>query len=551
MSRERGGIELLVLAVVALASIMLVGGPFKINNSIPPNQGQEYVPITPTPGDINQSNDTLQLKTFDFKGCSGTVTVDFLLDRTGSMGDLTPTRQTKISRLKQAVLDLTGKLDDNAVVGIQSFSSVKITNDVEVSYYKDVKTLIVNQVNSYSANGQTPTHDALVNSYNVLKNAITRFPSRKFNFILISDGQPVPDSQDPRLFNPNPADEIKALGVNIFTLGVYDGKGQANDPKLAELLKSIASKPENYYEAQSADQIDNLLKSISTKLCDSPATPAPTAQPVANPPANPGQPAQPLPSIAPGPAGTCGIAAQKYGYINPCGQNGCSIDGAVTSASECCPGVGASAFCVNGTIPGQPNKCASDVNFWCDAKPVIYLYPEKPTRVWVEVTIPGEITVSIPKYEESQGWKDVLAYPDGTLIYQGKTYSELFYETMQERTTPPENGWVVKTSDLKGKLTEITSALGLNRREQNEFLAYWFPRLNSLNKPYVFVSFFDPLIKDSIDRVDITPTPNNFIQFIMYFKGLDKNRKVNPPNYPLIPQRTGFTAVEWGGILDY
>ncbi len=182
------------------------------------------------------------------------------------MRNLTPSGKTKIERLKEAVLELTGKLDDTSVVGIQSFSSVSITNDIDISYYKDVKTLIVSKVNSYSATGQTPTHDALVSSYNVLKNAITRFPNRKFNFILISDGEPVPDSQDPRLFNPNPADQIKALGVNVFTLAVYDSS-QANDPKLRDLLKSIASKPENYYEAQSADQIASLLQQISTKLC--------------------------------------------------------------------------------------------------------------------------------------------------------------------------------------------------------------------------------------------------------------------------------------------
>lgn len=278
------------------------------------------------------------------------------------------------------------------------------------------------------------------------------------------------------------------------------------------------------------------------------ATPAPTAPPVANPPANPGQPYQPPPTIPPGPQGTCGIAAQKYGYINPCGPNGCSIDGAVTSPAECCPGVGSSPICINGFDRSNPNRCDPNITYWCDAKPVIYLYPEKIASVSVKLTIPGVITTSIPQY--NNGW-NVIASPDGTLISNGQKYTELFYETAQTPATPPSKGWVIKTSDLKAKLTEITSALGLNRREQNEFLAYWLPRLNSLNKPYVFVSFFDSLIKDSVDKVDITPTPDNFIQFIMYFKGLNKNQKVNSPTYPLVPLRTGFTAVEWGGILDY
>jgi uncharacterized protein YegL len=526
-------IAILFLLLIAGAGALLAGGVSpKLNNSIPPNQGQEFTPINPSPGAANQGKNSLQLETIGFKGCSGSVTVDFLLDRSGSMVNLTPTGQAKISRLKEAVLDLTSKFDNNAVIGIQSFSSKSIENDVNVSYYKDVKTLIVNQVNSYSADGQTPTHDALALSYSVLQNAVTRFPGRKFNFILISDGEPVPDSQDPRLFNPNPADQIKALGVNVFALAVYDSS-QASNPKLSDLLKSIVSKPANYYEAQSADQIASLLQGISGKLCDSPATPSPSPAPQANNPT-------PQPSITI--ITTCGLGTIQFSTGNECGPGNCVMDGFPSAQNPCCPGVAQ----YEGSNVGRP-----DLPFYCDAKPVIYLYPEKPTKVSVKVTIPGKITVSIPKYEEPEGWQNVLAYPDGTLVYQGKKYSELFYETIQARTEPPRNGWAVKATDLNRKLTEITSSLGLNSKEQGEFLAYWLPRLKDLDKPYIFVSFFDPLIKDSVDKVDITPKPDNFIQFIMYFKGLDRNQKINPPAYPIVPQRKGFTAVEWGGILDY
>ncbi len=540
MNRERGGIVLWVLIFVALAGVMFAGDSFKFNKSIPPNQGQEYIPITPAPGEINQSNATLQLKTFNFKtpiptpqNCAQTITVDFLLDRTGSMNSVTPTGVKKIERLKQAVLQLTGKLDDTSVVGIQSFSTGNITNDVPISYYKDVKSLIPAKVNALQAGGQTPTHDALAYSYGVLQSALPQFSNRKFNFILISDGEPNPSSQDPRLFTPNPADQIKALGVNVFTLAVYDS-GQARNSTFSDLLKSIASKPENYYEAQNADQITSLLQQISTKLCDSPATPAPTAPPAA--PAPLGNPDRTQPPT------TCGIATVPFSGGNACGPGNCVQDGFPSAANPCCPGVA--------QFPGNWVG-VHNLPYYCNAKPVIYLYPTKPTNVSVKITIPGKITVSIPKYEENEGWQNVLAYPDGTLMYQGKRYSELFYETIQAKTEPPKDGWVVKASNLKNRLTEITSALGLNNKEQNEFLSYWLPRLNSLNKPYVFVSFFDPLIKSSVDRVDITPKPDNFIEFIMYFKGLDKNQEANSPTYPPVPPRNGFTAVEWGGILDY
>ena len=63
----------------------------------------------------------------------------------------------------------------------------------------------------------------------------------------------------------------------------------------------------------------------------------------------------------------------------------------------------------------------------CGEKPVIYLYPETKTLVDVSVTTAGEIVVSDPLYP-SGGWKNVEAYPDGTLYYQGGKYRELFYE---------------------------------------------------------------------------------------------------------------------------
>ncbi len=273
------------------------------------------------------------------------------------------------------------------------------------------------------------------------------------------------------------------------------------------------------------------------------ATPVPIPPPpVYQPPPVPGIPYVPgPPSGSSAPLATpapqaCGIAV--WGFTNICG-NGCVMDGPVSNQSKCCPGVGGGDY--NGRT-----------QYWCDAKPVIYLYPTKPTNVSVKVTIPGKITVSIPQYDQNEGWKNVLAYPNGDLIYKNNKYSELFYETIQERTTPPATGWVVKMSNLKAKLTVITTKLGLKENEQNEFLAYWLPRLKDLNKPYVFVSVFTGNEKQSIDKVDISPKPDTFIEFIMYYKGVDAPFNIKPLELPQnIPQRTGFTAVEWGGILDY
>ncbi len=198
---------------------------------------------------------------------------------------------------------------------------------------------------------------------------------------------------------------------------------------------------------------------------------------------------------------------------------------------------------------GDPYFTPTDGTF-CIGKPVIYLYPTKDTLVNVKLNIPGTITQSIPLYPDG-GWKNVLAHPNGSLEYQGKTYSELYYESAVDKISPPQKGLVMEKSKLEQELRTLTSKLGLIDKEQQEFLDYWLPKLKQINYPYVFVSVIEPKEKERIDGVNINPVPDTKIEFLAYFKGLDKKIAVEPlvlPNEP--PQRVGFTAVEWGGTID-
>lgn len=199
------------------------------------------------------------------------------------------------------------------------------------------------------------------------------------------------------------------------------------------------------------------------------------------------------------------------------------------------------------------NLCGSDLaphdGRYCVEKPVIYLYPESPTLVSVGVKSTGKVVVSDPLYPDG-GWKNVLAYPSGQLDYQGKIYRELFYESQVGKINQPTTGLVIASSDISDRLKDITSRFGLNEVEQKEFLAYWLPRLASYHSPYFLFSVIDPVEKERIDAVDITPKPDTFISFLAYFKPLTVPYTNLPPLVvPAIPQRNGFTAVEWGGMV--
>jgi hypothetical protein len=185
----------------------------------------------------------------------------------------------------------------------------------------------------------------------------------------------------------------------------------------------------------------------------------------------------------------------------------------------------------------------------CIAKPVIYLYPLKDTIVSVTLNIPGSIVESIPTYING-GWT-VLAHPNGSLEYLGKTYSELYYESSVNKVNPPKQGFVFAKSQAEGKLKEITTRLGLIKPEQDEFLSYWLPRINQLNAPYLFISVIDQKEKDRIDNVVILPKPETKIEFLVYFKpvyALFSVSELKLPDNP--PKRNGFTSVEWGGTID-
>lgn len=186
---------------------------------------------------------------------------------------------------------------------------------------------------------------------------------------------------------------------------------------------------------------------------------------------------------------------------------------------------------------------------FCYGKPVIYLYPEQPTLVDVTLTIPGRVTESIPQYPEN-GWKQVLALPGGMIWYQGNRYNELYYETSVTQHIIPDSGVYIPKLYLQSYLTKYTTQLGLTKLEQKEFLEYWLPKLNKLEANYMFFSVLTPEQKESVDHVDITPKPDSFIEFLVYFRpeqtiGITKPLMIKAP-----PARLGFTAVEWGGTID-
>ena len=175
------------------------------------------------------------------------------------------------------------------------------------------------------------------------------------------------------------------------------------------------------------------------------------------------------------------------------------------------------------------------------AKPVIYLYPAEERSVTVELAVDGALTCTYPACEN--GWA-VTAAPEGTLRDSaGQTYNYLYWEGDLRTEYDFFTGFCVPGADTAAFLEEALSALGLTRREANEFIVYWLSRMEG--NAYNLISFQTAAYTDAA-ALTITPRPDTLIRVFMAWKPLEGAVEI-PAQTLTAPTREGFTAVEWGG----
>lgn len=174
-------------------------------------------------------------------------------------------------------------------------------------------------------------------------------------------------------------------------------------------------------------------------------------------------------------------------------------------------------------------------------KPVIYLYPEAETDVTVRLDYAGDLTCTYPAYD---GTWHVTAAPDSTLTDErGQTYRYLYWEGTDNVQYDFSEGFCVPGSETAAFLEDALAQLGLTRAEANEFIIYWLPQMEQ--NAYNLISFQSDAYTDAA-KLTITPQPDTLLRVFMAWKPLTSAVEISPQ--PLTaPERSGFTAVEWGG----
>lgn len=179
------------------------------------------------------------------------------------------------------------------------------------------------------------------------------------------------------------------------------------------------------------------------------------------------------------------------------------------------------------------------------AKPVLYLYPEKETKVKVSFEKPELLTTTYPKFKNA--W-EVIAKSNGDLKDKdGKYYYGLYWEEEGSTNVDFKEGFYVTKDNAIKFLEEKLSYIGLTERESNEFIMYWLPILEKNNKSVVYFELTEE--RQAFNKLIIKPTPDSMLRLAIHVKKVDK-KPANLVEQKLTKfERKGFAAVEWGGVV--
>ena len=178
------------------------------------------------------------------------------------------------------------------------------------------------------------------------------------------------------------------------------------------------------------------------------------------------------------------------------------------------------------------------------AKPILYLYPEKETKVTITFDHPEKLTTTYPKYKDN--WI-VYAKPNGDLRdLNNKYYYGLYWEEDLNHRVNFDEGFYVTKDNAIDFLEEKLSIIGFNDRERNEFIMYWLPILEKNEKNLVYFELTQE--RNGYSKINITPKPDSMLRVAIHVKKVKERTNIKEQKLTQF-NRTGFSAVEWGGVV--
>ncbi|TNF48783.1 MAG: hypothetical protein EP305_04570 [Bacteroidetes bacterium] len=183
-------------------------------------------------------------------------------------------------------------------------------------------------------------------------------------------------------------------------------------------------------------------------------------------------------------------------------------------------------------------------------KPVIYLYPERLTKVSVSIETPAEISFVYPAFYKEKTWK-VDVTPEGKINCWNQQYNYLFWEAtysnLKELQRSTMTTFYTTSEKSLQTLEYICDSFGLNSLEKADLITYWGPQLQQLPSAKISV-----LMNEEVDRLaglTISPEPDHVYRLFLLIDPEPVLEDI-PLQKAITPiQRQGFFVIEWGGTI--
>ncbi len=201
-------------------------------------------------------------------------------------------------------------------------------------------------------------------------------------------------------------------------------------------------------------------------------------------------------------------------------------------------------------------------------KPVVYLYPQKTTKISLKFTKQMDLDVAIPSYRN--GW-NVIAEPNGVLHNQvpencsninsahfgseyaaqaclTNSYPYIYWAGQSSNKYPKVNGgWVVAQDNLASFMNDKLDSVGFTKTERSDMLSYWLPKMLEKDSTYYRISFLNTQQLNELFPMVVSPRPESLYRIFLDWQPLNAPESISPQNLPKI-QRNGFFMLEWGGL---
>jgi Mg-chelatase subunit ChlD len=196
--------------------------------------------------------------------CEAPVDVTLVIDRSGSMDDISLNPPQPLTDVKDAAIFFVNSLSGSDQTALVSFANDATLDAPLTSNLQSVKQAIENIAILADVTQNTNITSGIEKAMEELVSARQKPGSGKV-MIVLTDGvatHPI-DARTPNypeISALNSANTSKSLGINMFTIGL--GKNLNT-----EFLKLVASSSEEFYLAPTANDLTEIYKQIATKIC--------------------------------------------------------------------------------------------------------------------------------------------------------------------------------------------------------------------------------------------------------------------------------------------